>query len=32
LELEVHRFYRAASYHVYYVLRELLPAHGVMVV
>lgn len=32
LELDVHRFYRAANYHVHYVLRELLPAHGVMVV
>ncbi|RKZ84413.1 MAG: hypothetical protein DRQ39_08380, partial [Gammaproteobacteria bacterium] len=32
LELEVHRFYRAASYHIHYVLRDLLPTHGVMVV
>ena len=32
LELDVHKFFRAASYHVHYVLRELLPAHGVMVV
>ena len=32
LELGVHRFYRAASYHVHYVLRELLPEHGLMVV
>ena len=32
LELDVHRFFRAANYHVHYVLRELLPAHGVMVV
>ena len=32
LNLPVHRFYRAASYHVHYVLRELLPTHGLMVV
>ena len=32
IELDVHRFYRAASYHIHYVLRELLPAHGVMIV
>lgn len=32
LGLNVHRFYRAASYHVHYVLRELLPEHGLMVV
>ncbi len=31
-ELDVHRFYRAASYHVHYVLRELLPDHGLVVV
>ncbi len=32
LELPVHRFFRAASYHVHYVLRDLLPSHGLMVV
>jgi hypothetical protein len=32
LDLEVHRFYSAASYHLHYVLRELLPAHGLMVI
>lgn len=32
LKLPVHRFYRAASYHLHYVLRDLLPSHGVMVV
>lgn len=32
LDLPVHQFYRAASYHVHYVLRELLPANGLMVV
>ena len=32
LELEVHRFFTAASYHLHYVLRELLPSHGLMVV
>lgn len=32
LDLDVHKFYRAASYHVHYVLRELLPSHGLMVV
>ncbi len=32
LELEVHRFYRAASYHLHYVLRDILPVNGVMVV
>ena len=32
LDLEVHRFFRAASYHIHYVLREVLPDHGLMVV
>jgi len=32
IELDVHRFYRAASYHVHYILRELLPEHGLMLV
>jgi hypothetical protein len=30
--LNVYRFYQAASYHRHYVLRELLPAHGIVVV
>ena len=28
----VYRFYQAASYHRWYVLRELLPSHGIMVI
>lgn len=32
LDLEVHKFFSAASYHIHYVLRELLPAHGLMVI
>ena len=32
LDLEVHRFYRAADYHQHYVLRELLPRHRLLVV
>ena len=30
--LEVYRFYQAASFHGHYVLRELLPKHGMIVV
>jgi hypothetical protein len=31
-QLEVYRFYQAASFHQHYVLRELLPKHGLIVV
>ncbi len=32
IELDVHKFFNAANYHIHYVLRDLLPRHGVMVV
>ena len=32
LELDVHKFFNAANYYLHYVLRDLLPRNGVMVV
>ena len=32
IEKEIYHFYQAASYHRHYVLRELLPEHGIVVV
>jgi hypothetical protein len=32
IELEMYKFYCAASYHSHYVLRELLPSHGLLVI